>query len=266
MLTVNFLIRKTEQGFTLIELAIVLVIIGVLAGTFLSTLGSRIDTTRRAEAAKEMEIIKQALYGYAMTKGANNRPFPCPDCRSLGCATILAAAPSFANDGIEDRTISGKCALDKQPGNLPWATLGLGNSDPWGNRYSYWVSGDVAGDNAKPGFDLTTPMAANAATIRTRIANALPTPTPDISNSAIAIIMTQGKNGYGAISAQNLAMPAVPVANVDERDNLNNNGVYFSRPSTDPGASTAGGEFDDMLIWISEYELKAKMVEAGVLP
>ena len=28
----------------------------------------------------------------------------------------------------------------------------------------------------------------------------------------------------------------------------------------------AGKEFDDIVIWISEFELKAKMVEAGKLP
>ena len=32
------------------------------------------------------------------------------------------------------------------------------------------------------------------------------------------------------------------------------------------GVAAAGGTFDDILMWINSYELKAKMVEAGVLP
>jgi hypothetical protein len=107
----------------------------------------------------------------------------------------------------------------------------------------------------------------SAATVRTRIDGALPTPTPDISNNAIALIMSQGKNGYGAVTVQTVLKPDPPAANVDERANLlDDDMIYYSRTATEATASTAGGEFDDMLIWISEYELKAKMVEAGVLP
>jgi hypothetical protein len=61
-------------------------------------------------------------------------------------------------------------------------------------------------------------------------------------------------------------LPAIPAANIDEAENTNNDINFVSRPATDVDAATAGGEFDDILIWISEYELKAKMVEAGTLP
>jgi hypothetical protein len=98
------------------------------------------------------------------------------------------------------------------------------------------------------------------ATIQTRIGNT----SPILSDSAVAVIMTQGKNGYGGISVENIARPTA--SGNDEKDNLDNNLNFISRAPSKPGATTAGGEFDDMLIWISEYELKAKMVEAGVLP
>ena len=60
--------------------------------------------------------------------------------------------------------------------------------------------------------------------------------------------------------------PAIPVANVDELVNTDADSIYVTRPPTTEDATTAGGEFDDILIWLTEYELKAKMVEAGVLP
>lgn len=259
MLTMNAFNKKPEQGFTLIELAIVLVIIGLLAATFLSTLGSRIETTRRAEAAKEMAVIKQALYGYAMSQTPPH--LPCPDCRDAGCPSKFT---NFPNDGVEDRIDppSYKCDAGNTPGNIPWKTLGLGSGDPWGNRYSYWVSSSAADSTPGGGIVLVGAM-ANTATIKTRVGAAL----LDVSNSAVAVILTQGKDGYGGISVQqNITLPAVPAANVDEKDNLDNNLVFISRAPTKVGATTAGGEFDDMLVWISEYELKAKMVEAGVLP
>lgn len=251
---------RHQRGFTLIELAIVLMIVGVLAGSFLSTLSSRIDATRRAEAAKEMEVIKQALYGYAMSQGATPH-LPCPDCRNVLCAS----AGNFPNDGKEDRSTPATCDVGNFPGNLPWVTLGTGFGDPWANRYSYWVSSDLV-DEAT-GFTLGT--AITAATVNTRLG----ADTPQVSNNAVAIIMSQGKNGYGIISTQNDMNAAVPAANLDEKENLDGNEtapvgppLFYSRPPTEATASTAGGEFDDMLLWISEYELKAKMVEAGVLP
>lgn len=248
-----------QSGFTLIELAIVLVIIGVLAGAFLSTLGARIETTRRAEAKKEMEVIKQALYGYAMSQ--TNPHLPCPDCRATSSSSSCPSTGNTLNDGIEDRdAATGLCDTNNDVGNIPWQTLGLGSGDPWGDRYSYWVSSSAA-DSA--GFALGPPGPAmtNKATIQTRVGNTL----TNISTSAVAVIETQGKDGYGGISVKNITRPTGS-GNVDEKDNLDNNLTFISRAPSKAGATTAGGEFDDMLVWVSEYELKAKMVEAGVMP
>ena len=153
-----------ENGFTLIELAIVLVIVGVLAGTFLSTLGARIDTTRRAETSDDLGVIKQALYGYAMSQG--NPALPCPDLRSF----LDVTAPNEPNDGRADidPLDPTECDNDVYVGNLPWRTLGLGFSDAWNNRYTYWVSQNYIDTN---GFTLAT--AGVASTIDTRTGRAV---------------------------------------------------------------------------------------------
>ena len=65
---------------------------------------------------------------------------------------------------------------------------------------------------------------------------------------------------------QNVANPGVPAANLDEVENTDDDLSFVSRSQTGSGVSVLVGEFDDILIWISEYELKAKMVEAGRLP
>jgi hypothetical protein len=83
------------------------------------------------------------------------------------------------------------------------------------------------------------------------------------------VVISHGKNAYGGISTSSIAKEAIPAANDDEEDNINIVVVddnFVSRPPTDINAATAGGEFDDILIWIPEFELKAKMVEAGRLP
>ena len=252
--------RSSQKGFTLIELAVVLVIVGVLAGAFITTLGARIDVTRRAEAKDEMEVIKQALYGYAMSN--NFAHLPCPDCRNAAC---IKGVGNFANDGVEDRVgavcdvdVADAIAAELPIGNLPWITLGLSSGDAWGNRYSYWVSDSVSDNTAS--FQLADVL--NAVQINTRIGTAATV----ISTNAIAIIMSHGKNSYGAVSTQNILKPAVPAANIDEVENTDDDLIFVARTQTDAGVSALVGEFDDIVIWMSEYELKAKMVEAGRLP
>ena len=252
---------RYAKGFTLIELAVVLVIVGILAGSFITTLGSRIDVTRRVETIDEMEVIKQALYGYAMSN--NFIHLPCPDCRNAACVKVVT---NFPNDGIEDRVgpvcdvdVADAIAFELPIGNLPWQTLGLGYGDSWANRYNYWVSDSISNNGAS--FQLTPP-ALTSAVINTRVGAVINA----VSTNAVAIIMSQGKNGYGAVNTQNVANPAVPAANLDEVENTDDDLTFVSRAQTDVGVSALVGEFDDILVWISEYELKAKMVEAGRLP
>jgi len=235
---------QSERGFTLIELAVVLVIIGILIGSFIGTMGSRIDNTRRVEAKDALDDIRITLYGYAMSQSPVR--LPCPD---------------IDNDGLEDFT-AGQCDALTTYGNLPWVTLGIERGDAWASTYSYWVA-DQYSNTA--GFNLMT-NASNVGQVKDSTVGNV------ISNNVAAVIFSHGKNQYGSISVANDARPAVP-ANTpgsnydDERENQDTDAVapvlFISRPVTDEKAAFV---FDDILVWISEYELKGRMVQAGVLP
>jgi prepilin-type N-terminal cleavage/methylation domain-containing protein len=242
-----------QAGFTLIELAIVLVIIGVLVGSFIGTIGARIDTTRRAEAISELDEIKQAILGYAYS--AANPVLPCPcttNCDLTGTSPL----------GVEDRT-GGRCTSGTNVGVLPWGTLGLAHTDPWNVMYRYWVSPDFGDDGSVTGtpFDLDSNATGN---VRTRSPDG--TSTPLIANKAAFVVFTHGKNNYGGTGIDGNAQQPIPAAKVDEADNADGNSEFISRAPTEVGAVSDGGEFDDIVIWMSEYELKAKMVEIGKLP
>lgn len=246
---------KNQKGFTLIELAIVLVIVGVLIGSFLGTLGARIDTTKRAESQADLEIIKNALLGYAYSSAGPFLPCPC----KTNCESGIAGA------GLEDRT-AGVCdadATDGYLGYLPWGTLGLKPSDSWNTLYSYWVDPAFSDDGSGAGsvFDLAD---TGSGQIRTRSPDG--STTPLVATNAVAVIFTHGKNTYGGLSVDGIARPAIPAANIDEIENTDTNLQFLSRTPTEAGTTTAGGEFDDIVIWISDYELKARMVEIGMLP
>ncbi len=250
MLTLN-----KQTGFTLIELAIVLVIIGMLAGSFISTLSSRIDNTRVADTRDELELAKQAMIGYALSQPS---PYlPCPDC-----INAILCPNGTARDGIEDRRVNGSCSVGNRVGTLPWVTLGLADKDAWGNRYRYWVDDTFARDGSGAASFSLNDTAVGAIEKRTNDGTA----TETLASNVAAVLLSHGKNGYGAISSANTIQPGIPAANVDEQDNVDLNAVFIKRPPTDEDADTDGGVFDDIVIWISEYELKAKMVEAGALP
>jgi prepilin-type N-terminal cleavage/methylation domain-containing protein len=239
--------RHLQPGFTLIEMAVVLVIIGFLLGSFITTFSERIDTTRINETEKELQEIKAALKAYAYSRGGV--PYlPCPDT-------------DVPPDGLENR-VGGNCTAFLAPGLLPWRDLGLGFGDSWDTLYGYWVNLEYARDT---GFTLATSNNANSASIRTRV-NDIPV---NIASNAVAVIFSHGKNSLGGVSIEGINRPALPAIGNgydDENENADNDAIFMARYLTDEGVATAGGIFDDIVVWINAYELKAEMVEAGALP
>jgi prepilin-type N-terminal cleavage/methylation domain-containing protein len=234
--------NRHQVGFTLIELAVVLVIIGVLLASFLGTLGARIENTRRSETLEALDKIKLSLYGFAMSQSPVR--LPCPD---------------NDNDGLEDMA-GASCSTLTTPGNLPWATLGISRGDAWGSTFSYWVADQYS--NAA-GFSLGTDATGVAQIDDDSTGGNL------ISNNIAAVIISHGRNMFGSIDVNNVARTAVPAGTAydDERENLDVDGaapvLFISRPVASEEAATA---YDDMLVWIPEFELKGKMVQAGALP
>lgn len=237
-------LRKNHCGFSLVEIAIAIFIITLLLGSILVPLTTQVEQRQIAETQNMLEDIKEALIGHAVAKGH----LPCPD------KTTTDANPGTANDGIEDVKADGTCVNATNTGNVPWATLGLGASDPWGNRLRYRVHPSFAQRSPAILFGLaTTPNLAVKVT-------ALGT---NLTDSAVVVIISHGRNGLGAISAQTNVLNPTP-SSADEVANYSNNNDYVSRVQT-PVGSTAG-EFDDNVSWIGRYTLYNRMVAAGKLP
>jgi prepilin-type N-terminal cleavage/methylation domain-containing protein len=110
---------KIYHGFTLIEMAVVLVIIGLLIGGLLIPFSEQLNQKRLEATQQRLEEIKEALIGFAIIDGR----LPCPDTY---------------NDGIEDNP-----AACNTEGDLPWATLALDarshSSDAWGTPFRYRI-------------------------------------------------------------------------------------------------------------------------------
>ena len=231
---------RKAAGFTLIELAITVFIIALLLGSIMVPLATQIEQRQTGETQKKQEEVRDALMGFAVTNGY----LPCP-------------AISAAN-GQEDRAAGGAC--NKRNGFIPWETLGVSRADAWGRLYRYSVTPAFASSAAL--FSVST---APDITIRTRD-NAGTSVTLTTANSVPAVVLSHGKNGYGAADDQGNAQAAVPAANTDETANASGTTTFFSRTAQGAGAGGTGGEFDDLVIWLPRYTLLNRMIAAGKLP
>jgi hypothetical protein len=116
-------------------------------------------------------------------------------------------------------------------------------------------------------FTLSTPRditisTRNSAGALTNLTNA---------NDIPVVIMSHGQNGYGAVNNQGAAaaLPAGWTTSfADEYTNATTGAgtTFVSRTYQDTGATGTGGEFDDIVVWLSPNILFNRMVAAGQLP
>jgi len=217
---------KTLRGFTLIEMAIVLVIVTILIGGLAMPLSAQIQARRIAETKKTLEEAREAIVGFARTRGGTLY-LPCPDTDG---------------NGIENRSGSG---CDEQVGWLPWITLGTAEQDAWGNHLRYEVDPAFS---TQSGFVQTTPVTSPPPPpLGVCNVSSCASPVPEI----VFVVVSHGPNGSGATNTNGIALPLPTGA--DELDNLDANRIYVSHEQTE--ASATSEAFDDLLVWISLSQL-----------
>jgi prepilin-type N-terminal cleavage/methylation domain-containing protein len=118
---------RGAAGFTLIEMAIVIIIIGVIISIVSTVLPALIRTSKIKKAQAVLEKVDYALQGYISSNGQ----LPCPDTDN-------------PQDGLENRIAGTTPPTDDTcaayVGRLPYATLGLSSAtDPWQNVVRYGV-------------------------------------------------------------------------------------------------------------------------------
>src|SRR5262249_43463568 len=89
------------------------------------------------------------------------------------------------------------------------------------------------------------------------------------TNAIPAAVVSHGKNGYGSVdnTAAAVAPPTGwPADFPDERTNATSVLPFISRVAREGGARGVGGEFDDIVAWLSPNILFNRMVAAGKLP
>jgi prepilin-type N-terminal cleavage/methylation domain-containing protein len=273
----KFHVISRHAGFSLIEVAVVLIIITVLFALLAAPLSGQIESRRYEETRKLLETGKEALLGFAVANGR----LPCPaSAASNGVESYwnTTADPTPVAPPGPAQIAHGKCT-NQFDGFLPAVTLGLtpvdANGyliDSWPNNAASRVRYAVSADTALPDppgttsyYSLTSldgiknrTMAQVTAdknlVVCSTGATAAPSstacnaPTQMLASGAAAVLFSTGSNG------------GTPVASLsfDEQNNQNGDKTFSS------GTPTAN--FDDVVTWLSMNTLFGRMVQAGKLP
>lgn len=242
--------RKHQTGFTLVEIAIVLAILGiVLGGLFAGTSALR-ETAKFKEDQQKLQDIKAALLSYV----AVNNYLPCPDT---------------TGDGIENPSDFSQPQCDATAGTLPFISLGTHSVNAYGLPFSYYINSnatnansttdpassasyfgrtdcdaDTSNETNAPCFNQNTPPAKSiAGTGNFNISNG----SSNIAADVPLVVISHGQNGCTNVGGR-------------EEDNCTNNATtYYQVQQNREGAN----QFDDVLIWLSSLEIKA--VTADIL-
>lgn len=235
-----------NRGFTLAEIAIGVLILGIMLSMGLKTAVSNLENAAYAETRSKQEQIKLALIGFLRTNGR----LPCPDNKAVA-ADGLEVTPCFA-------------AATNGYGVVPYQTLQISRGtaqDGWGNYFSYKVANGTLGSRNWASRTLGTPFDINQLTTPTpaltvQELNAAGTALVTTTTMAVVVIISHGKNAFGAKTVELAARIPTAGAGAGELLNANvpaGNAIFVLRPVTD--VAGFNGAYDDLVTFATPQDL-----------
>lgn len=113
------IMKKSENGFTLIEIMVVVIILSILAGIIIPRIAGRPEEARRTKAAVQIKQLEGALNLFKIDNGF----YPSTE---QGLESLVSAPTS----GEEPQNYKDGGYMKKLP------------NDPWGNPYAYLSPGE----------------------------------------------------------------------------------------------------------------------------
>jgi len=263
-------IPRGRRGFTLIEILVVVVILGLIMAMAAALLRSVSATQKRSVTSSRLANIEAALVQFVMQQ----RRLPCPadgtESASAGGAEMRANLP-----------LPGACFNNEQNGVGPWRALVLSASDitdGWDRRITYRIPLALGTDNAldmswcdpagtggpvggpcNPGCtagnlaNCTTPsnfLAAKGLPIRNLAGNTVMDPSGLPSTGAAYVLISHGESGGGAYLDTGVLSTSTTTDGTEEQKNYANlnlvpGGYYVDDQTTDVAGAN---HFDDVVL------------------
>lgn len=243
--------NRLRAGFTLVELAIVLLIIGVISGLLLSNFGAKLDVQKHNEDKQMLEDIKVSLINYVTTNGF----LPCPD----------TSDPIADPNGVGRENRNGLLECSASSGNLPFSDLETHPETAHGFRFSYHINRETVNPPVSVAqiteesasyfrnptgygcprycFNRATPPTANFSGIgNININNG----TINVAENVLAVVISHGKNNCTTNPNAAGTIPADPSFEIR---NCNYNSPVYYQAQQD-------NNFDDILTWVTSLEVK----------
>jgi|TARA_R110002096_G_scaffold148727_1_gene309758 prepilin-type N-terminal cleavage/methylation domain-containing protein len=223
--------RRTDRGFTLIEVALVVLIGGILLGAASSGLLIYVKQTAIKTTEHRLAAVDEAIQQFLSLNGR------------LPCAAPLTEPPDTAAFG---REVTDQCDTGSFPGTqstggvrigaVPVRTINLPDDyaiDAWGNRLTYAVTEILASPN-------TYDPDMGAISVEDSNGNSAITP----AGSAHYVLVSHGVDGNGAYTVQGVQGPTCPGATLDAENCNGNNTFRRSGLRSDTGDAA---HFDDLV-------------------
>ena len=250
----------SPRGYTLLELALVLLAVAILAGGLALPLAAQVQQRRAEESRRRLDEARDVVLAFAATHGR----LPCPASEASRGEESFDAGGDASN---------GRCAHFSD-GYLPAAALGLSPLDADGflrdawdsprNRVRYAVYGGAVNGVAQAltrtdGLQAATLAGAGAQShylfVCATGAGAGPPGCGPAANQltrrAAFVLLSLGPNA-----------PLAPVPGGDEARNLAGDGTFVMHEASD--SQTA--PFDDLVQWAPVHLVVHRLLAAGRLP
>jgi len=236
-MTRQVFVRKpalAQVGFTLLEVAMVLLILSALMASVMQPLGARFYERQRYQTQQRLYEVRDALIGFA----AANHRLPCPAQSNSALEGDCSASSGFvpsATLGVAGPADDNGLLLDSWNQPLRYSvTLADANADGLADFLTSHQIRDVGMADLKPDLQICQ-QASGCGGMR--------------ANQVTAVVFSTGRNG-------------ATTASTDELENLDADRRFVSRDLDQAGEQ----QFDDQVIWLSENVLYSKLIQAGVLP
>jgi prepilin-type N-terminal cleavage/methylation domain-containing protein len=233
--------RSAHAGFSLVELAVVVAIVGLLMGGAIVTLSAQMEQRTFDETQRRLEAARDALLAFTITNGR----LPCP------------AAPNTTGD---ESPAGGICS-NWYNGFLPARTIGFQPTDAQGygldaysNRIRYAVSNGVTAVGATCG---NNQHFTNAGNLRLNGVSCRPADL-DICTTAACAARVASQNTVAFTVFSTGKNGASPPNVGDEAENTDNDARFVLR--------TPSPDYDDILVIVPAGIVHSKLLSAGVLP
>ncbi|MFT6304217.1 MAG: prepilin-type N-terminal cleavage/methylation domain-containing protein [Granulosicoccus sp.] len=239
--------RQTQYGFTLVEISIVLLIVGLLTRSLLMPITMAQQRKQFDLTRSELQLVKDSLHAHLIAHGY----LPCP---------IMETVADLASGG-DKRGV--KCEVGQ--GSVPAVVLGLSGAidshgallDVWSRPYRYAVSLSNHSSKGNQRFpDWTTPGEASNVGLRY------------LSSSLVLCV----EPSRAACAKRNVRADNLTFVVLSLGQDVSTAGAQSENQDGDetflisPLSIRSDSPFDDQIVWSSTHDILYWMLRAGWLP